>query len=174
MKKFILSLCAVFALAFTVACDMETPASADQVQKHQQEAMMKEATTQTGMPAIKNFRERKLAKLILEMRDQEGLTTYTYVQNEHTGKFKFLGESVGFAIPYATQYTSPQKIERAEHQIGYAILPQADPNGLYSPGAAEGSWVIMKDPNSDKVAPVYIEQRVLVSPFKLRSSMVED
>jgi hypothetical protein len=55
------------------------------------------------MPAIKNFRERRLLKSILEMRDQEGLTTFTYTYNEMTGQLVFFCDSIGYGIPYATQ-----------------------------------------------------------------------
>ena len=122
-----------------ISCTQPSGPSSDDIQRGQQEAILKEATAQTGMPAIKNFRERKLMKDILEMRDQDGLITYTYIENvvptiAHGrtvlhGKFTLLGESVGYAIPYATQYTNPQKSETFwEH--GAIALPQADPNGL--------------------------------------------
>jgi hypothetical protein len=148
--------------------------SSDDIQRNQQEAILKEATAQTGMPSIKNLRERKLMKDILEMRDQDGLITYTYIENlvptiAHGrtvlhGKFTLLGESVGYAIPYATQYTNPQKSETYwEH--GAIALPQADPNGLFSPVSAEGSWVLLKNPSGNGTKPVYVEPRVMVSPF---------
>ena len=47
-------------------------------------------------------------------------------------------------------------------------LPQADPNGLFSPPSAEGTWVMCKDPNSDKVEPIYSEPRIIVSTFPLK------
>jgi hypothetical protein len=48
-------------------------------------------------------------------------------------------------------------------------LPQADPNGLFSPASAEGTWVLLKDPNGKETRPVYIEPRIIVSPFKLNT-----
>ena len=83
------------------------------------------------------------------------------------GQLVYLGQTIGYPIPYATQYTSPQKIEASAHEVGYAILPQADPNALFSPTSAEGTWVLMKDPNSDKTLPVYTEPRVISSPFPI-------
>ncbi len=156
---------ALLPILLLFACENQ-PATSDDVQKAQQENLLKEASAQTGMPAIKNFRERKMAKDILELRDQEGLVTYTYLWNEFNGKKVFFCESVGYGLPYATQYTNPQKIADRS-QGGFAILPQADPNGLFSPASAEGTWVLCKDPNGKKVAPVYIEPRIIVSPFKL-------
>lgn len=172
MKKFIYAAIAILALSITVGCDIQTADSSDQVQKVQQEQMLKEAAAQTGMPSIKNFRERKMLKDILELRDQDNVITYTYIVSEMTGKLRFLGTTIGYGIPYATQYTNPQKIADSGHQYGYAILPQADPNGLFSPASAEGTWVLMKDPNSDKVQPVYVEPRIVVSRFKLPDSVV--
>jgi hypothetical protein len=142
--------------------------TSDDVQREQQEKVLMEGTASIGMPAIKNFRERKLLKEILELRDQNGLVTYTYLYSEITGKLVFLGESIGYGIPYATQFTNPQKFEYSSKGAGmHGTLPQADPNGLFSPASAEGTWVLLKDPNGKDVKPVYVEPRIVVSPFKL-------
>lgn len=138
--------------------------SSDDQQSSQQEQILWEATAQTGMPAMKNFRERKLLKDIIEMRDQYGLTTYTYLFAEVTGKLIFLGETIGYGLPYATQYTNPQK-----YITEGTTIPQADPNGLFSPQSAEGTWIIMKDPNGKETKPVYVEPRIIVSPFRLNA-----
>lgn len=164
MKKIIILL-AFSPLLMAGSCDV--PQSSDAVQAKQQESLNAEATAQTGMPAIKNFRERKLLKEILELRDQTGLLTYTYLFSEVSGKTIFLCDSIGYGIPYATQYTNPQKIAESGHSYGYAITPQADPNGLFSPESADGTWVMCKDPNGKEVRPLYIEPKIIVSPFKL-------
>ena len=162
MKTFLLSLILPASMLLS-ACD-PVPQTSDQVQRKQQERILLEGTSQVGMPAIKNFRERKMLKDILELRDQEGLTTYTYVWSDVQGKRVFLCDSVGYGIPYATQFTSPQKISDDSY---HAVVPQADPNGLFSPASAEGTWVLCKDPHGTKVAPMYVEPRIIVSPFKL-------
>ena len=164
MKKLFLVLLALLATSL-FACDEIQPTS-DQQQHDQQERLLKEGSAQTGMPAIKNFRERKLLKEILELRDQAGLTTFTYTYAENTGKRIFLCNSIGYGLPYATQYTNPSKIADS-YQSGYAILPQADPNGLFSPSSAEGTWIMCKDPKGPDVRPVYVEPRTIVSPFPL-------
>lgn len=137
----------------------------DSIQRQQQEVLLKEATAQVGMPSIKNFRERKILKDIMELRDQEALVTYTYLFSEQTGTKVFLGETIGYGIPASTQFTNPQKTVNDIHDS--AVIPQADPNGLFSPTSAEGTWVLMKDPNGKSVKPVYIEPRIIVSPFRL-------
>jgi hypothetical protein len=149
-----------------VSCDTHQ-SSSDAIQQAEQERILQEGTSAIGMPAIKNFREKRLLKDIIEMRDSETLTTYTYIVAEQTGKLVFLGESIGYGIPAATQFTNPQKISKEYSQGGFAILAQADPNGLFSPSAADGTWVILKDPKGNAIKPVYIEPRVIVSPFKL-------
>jgi hypothetical protein len=84
MKPFIaLASIAVLGVAL-VGCDYTQ--SSDEIQREEQERILKESTAQTGMPAIKNFRERKLLKQMIEMRDQEGLVTYTYTVPETTGR----------------------------------------------------------------------------------------
>jgi hypothetical protein len=166
MNKLTLLTLLGFSLAI-VGCDDQP--NSDQVQKEQQEKILKEGVMSVGMPAIKNFREKKLLKDILELRDQEGLTTYVYIVAEQTGKLIFLGYGVGYGIPYATQYTNPQKTQYAGGGAGlHVTLPQADPNGLFSPASADGTWVLMKDPHGTSVKPVYIEPRCIVSPFPLQ------
>jgi hypothetical protein len=167
MKRLLPALILVVAamlMAFAPSGCNHAPSS-DSKQQAAQERILEEGTAQTGMPNIKNFRERKLLKDILEMRDQDGLVTYTYLVNELTGKLVYLGESIGYGLPYSTQYTNPEKISVEYTQYGIT-LPQADPNGLFSPGSAEGTWVLLKGPTGD-VKPVYVEPRIIVSPFRL-------
>jgi hypothetical protein len=176
MKKIavIMGSMAILALA---ACGEYQPSS-DEVQRAEQEKLLAEGTAETGMPAIKNFRERKIMKDILEMRDQEGLITYTYFENMTPvkvpgstslgGKLTFYCVSVGYPISAAMQYTNPEKIAR-ESTYGIAVLPQADPNGMFSPSSSEGSWVMCKDPNGDDVKPFYSEPRLVTSPWKLKA-----
>ena len=163
MKALILAV--LMATSEGVGCEEEYHPSSDQIQRAQQEKILAEGTAATGMPAIKNFRERKLLRDILELRDQNGLVTFTYVWNELNGKLIFFCDSIGYGIPYATQYTNPMK-PLYYYQTGMSI-PQAEPNGLFSPSAAEGTWVMCTDPKSNKTAPVYVEPRVVVSPFPI-------
>lgn len=144
--------------------DCDSPHSSDTVQQAQQERILAEGTSAVGMPAIKNFREKRELKDIIEMRDQEGLVTYSYTFSEQTGKFYFFCNSIGYPLPYATQYTNPQKISVERTQYGITI-PQADPNGLFSPASADGTWVLCT--HGKKAAVVYVEPKVTTSPFLL-------
>jgi hypothetical protein len=143
-----------------------SPPSAEKKQQILTDQSMQEANSQIGMPAIKNFQERKLAKFIFELRDKENLKTYAYIVNHMTGKLVFIGRCIGYGLPYSVQYTNPQKIDKIYG--GSAILPQADPNGLYMPQGMSATWLLMIDPKTEKSRPVYIEPEIVVSPFKLR------
>lgn len=144
--------------------------SSDDIQSIEQERILQEGTSQIGMPAIKNFRERKLLKQVLELRDQDGLITYTYTFAEASGTLTFLCNSIGYGLPAATQFTNPQKTDRTAS--GHVVIAQADPNGLFSPASAEGTWILCLDPNDTtgkgKTLPVYSEPKLIVSPFKLQ------
>jgi hypothetical protein len=56
-------------------------------------------------------------------------------------------------------------------------VPQAEPNGLFIPEDAKGTWNLCKDPNKDpkivKPEVTYQEEDVAVFPFKLPNAMVE-
>lgn len=138
--------------------------SSDAVQRKQQESILAEGTAATGMPAIHNFRERRQLKLIYELRDQENYATFTYVWSDVQGRGVFFCHSIGFGIPYATEYTSPEKPYYTSG-AGNIAVPQADPNGLFSPASAEGTWVTCKDPSGPDIHPVYVEPRIVVVPF---------
>jgi hypothetical protein len=163
----------------TCGCSEPRKPTSDDVQRERQERVIKEGVAQVGIPSIKNFREMKMLKDIYELRDQGGLVTFVYLENlsptvviGHTslgGKITYVGEAVGYGIPAATQFTNPQKAERCALYDGHGqwvTLPQADPNGLFSPAAAEGTWIMMLDKKSGKALPQYFEPRIVVSTFK--------
>ena len=170
--KFSLAGLLAFCVLACLSAGCSDPSS-DDIQHDQQEKILQEGTSQVGMPAITNFREKRLLKTIYELRDSNNLITYTYLENEipHAvpgktalgGKLTYVGISVGYGIPAATEYTNPMQITSSSTANG--VIPQADPNGLFSPTAAEGTWVMMKDPAGD-IKPQYVEPRVYVSTYK--------
>lgn len=161
MKKLLLLL-PLLVLTLT-ACEPRTK-DAGAKQAEATRKMEAEAERQIGMPDIKNFQERKFAKMILEMRD-DAIATYTYIIDMN-GKRHFICESVGYGLPYSVQFTNPEKIAKSYHQGGFAILPQADPNGLYMPDGLSATWVLCSDGDGG-VQPVYVEPSIMVSPFKM-------
>jgi hypothetical protein len=163
MMNKIAIVCAALALA---GCQEVKP-TADRLQRDQQEQLSMQGAMTVGMPAVTRFAEKRMMKDIIEMRDQMH-PTYTYLVGEMNGTIgEKVCDSLGYGLSGATQYTNPQKIEWRNGQGGYAsaVIPQADPNGLFSPAATDGTWVMCRVPGSDKVMPQYIEPRVIVLTF---------
>lgn len=140
--------------------------SADTVLKKQTEKAMKEMNSQVGMPAIVNFQERKLAKMIFELRDKTDLVCYAYIKSDYQGKLTFIGKCIGFGLPYSVQYTSPMAYKKVLSAT-WSSMPQADPNGLYMPPGLSATWLMMINPKTGEANPVYIECEIVVSPFPL-------
>ena len=161
MKRLIL--CAMCCVML-VGCVENVP-NADKRQAVETKKRLLEADKQIGMPDIVNFTERRLARDILELRDQESLSTYTYLVSLE-GKLVFLGESIGYGLPYSVQFTNPEVTVR-HYQGAYGTLPQADPNGLFMPDGLSATWILLKDPNTGEARPTYVEPSIVVSPFKL-------
>jgi hypothetical protein len=160
MKKILFAM--VCAVGLLTACG---PAprqyTSQEIENKKQEELSKQAITTVGMPAVVNFAEKRMMKDIIELRDKMQ-PTYTYLVGTNNQLTK-LCDSLGYGLPYATQYTNPQK----EADYSHAVIANADPNGLYSPSNAEGTWVLCLDPKSKKAMPMYIEPRVIVSPYAL-------
>ena len=171
MKKLLYLFCMLFGMTLMISnssCE-STDDSSNKLLSGQQEAIMQEANRQVGMANIVNFQERKLMKQILELRDQENLVCYAYIVAEMNGKLIYLGKCIGYGLPYATQYTNPEKYvddPNGSYEVGSVVIPQADPNGLFMPTSAEGTWIMLLD-SLNTPRPVYIEPKVIVSPFKL-------
>ncbi len=161
MRRFLL---AIPLILFAVGCGNITP-TADQTTQNNQEQMQSEAMRQVGLPGITNFTEMKLVKHLYELRDSE-ITTYSYIPDMN-GKLWHLCDSVGFGLPYSVQFSNPEKQVTSMGQ-GYITMPQAEPNGLFMPASAEGTWV-MCGTKKDGTHPIYVEPRVIVSPIKLRA-----
>ena len=115
-------------------------------------------------PAITNFAEKRMFKDILELRDQMK-PTYTYIIDMN-GKPHKICDSLGYGLPYATQYTNPMRVSGGG-SAGYVAIPQADPNGLYSPSSADGTWVMCLNPKTKKAEPQYIEPRIITTTYPL-------
>jgi hypothetical protein len=159
--KYIIALCIAAGLT---ACGKTPDENASQIERRKQGEMTLRGIEAVGMPAIVNFAEKRMMKDILELRDRNVATT-TYIV-DMSGKMHKVCDSVGFGLPYATQYTNPQMPQQPFGGNTY-VLPQADPNGLYSPASADGTWVQCVDPKTKKATVVYIEPRIIVSPFPL-------
>jgi hypothetical protein len=145
------------------ACDPQ-PQNASQIERKKQEELTLRGVESVGMPAVVNFAEKRMMKDIIELRDQMQ-PTYTYIIDMN-GKPHKICDSLGYGLPYATQYTNPQMPQQPFGGNTY-VLPQADPNGLYSPSSADGTWVMCLNPKTKKAEPQYIEPRIITTTFPL-------
>lgn len=145
----------VLAPLVLAACN----STADRKDQEAQEKLQEEGRKQSGLPAITNFTEKKMMREIYELRDSQ-IRTWTYLVDMN-GKKHLLCESVGYGIPYAAQYSNPQK----EMVNSHNTIAQAEPNGLFMPASAEGTWIMAMTDKGPK--PMYVEERVIVSPIRI-------
>ena len=166
MKKFlIIPMVAVAITLMGAGCGV-TAKDSNELMADKTEKQMKEMNAQVGMPAIVNFQEKKLAKQIFELRDREDLITYVYIVNWQGG-LVYIGQAIGFGLPYSTQYTNPEKvIDPCKASFCPMTIPQADPNGLFMPEGLSATWIMMLD-DKGIPHPVYMEPQIIVSPVKL-------
>ena len=162
MKYFMLFGCLILSVIFIFSGCNE---GQNQKEREATEKMMAEMQAQVGMPAITNFQEKKWAKMIFELRDKDNLITYAYITNMQ-GELVYLGQCIGYGLPYSVQYTAPESYQKV-FSASWERLPQADPNGLYMPDGLSATWLMMLDPKTKEVRPVYVEPEIIVSPFKL-------
>lgn len=153
-------------LFFLVGCGPYD--SGDREQSNQQQALTNQAGQQIGMPGLTNFTEKKIMRRLYELRDKN-VSTYTYMVDMQ-GKLHHVCDSMGYGLPYSTQFSNPERPAQTyeTHEQGNIALPQAEPNGLYMPASAEGTWVICASTKGE-FTPMYIEPRVIVSPFRLNA-----
>lgn len=175
MKKMMLAMMCATLIALT-GCGQKQEDTADGKIQKQQEASMLEMTRQTGLPAIKNFQEKKMLKMLYELRDREDLVCYVYLVNQLNGEVgQLLGKCIGYGLPASTQYSNPTKEEFKAFGNNAAVRtwkmyqkPQAEPNGLFMPEGLSATWLMMIDPETNEPRPVYVEPLIIVSPFPLR------
>lgn len=162
MKKKLLALGSCLLLLTAAKCTDD----ADNKASEAQQQSLSEAQAEVGMPAITNFQEKRMLKQIYEMRDQT-IATHAYVMNSMRGCLVYLGQAVGYGMPYSAQYSSPEKVVYSGGD--YRTMPQAEPNGVFMPSSAQGTWINLLNPETKKPEVIYVEPDVIVSPFKLTS-----
>lgn len=159
--------CMVLIACGLAACDPVAPTST-QLDQRATEQLANQAAVQVGWPGITNFTEKRALKMLYELRDSANLVTYSYYLDLNGRRHKLCPTtSVGYGIPYATQFTNPQRA--AVYSVHPYVIAQPEPNGLFMPPSAEGTWIMCLAPDGKEIKPVYVEPRVIVSPFELTS-----
>lgn len=163
MKKTLIALALLAATAASAGWLDPDPSSRDA--NKQQERALLEAHRAVGMPALRNFREKRLLKMLYELRDQDGLRTYTYLVAQQTGKVVKLCDSMGYPLSDATGYTSPDLVVR-DNGTAFGSVTQAEPNALFTPDSSNGYWVMCL--GSDKATPAFVTGDLVVTSYPLQ------
>ena len=166
IRKVCTLLLVVFAFAIMGSQGSCTTADANSVQAKEMERTAMEAEQRVGPVGITNYTERRFMKTILELRDTE-VSTYSYYM-DFTGKLHYLCPSIGYGLPYSTQYTNPEV--KVYGSSGNISLPQLDPYGMYNASGVAATWIICTTGKPGEVEVVYWEPDLIVSPFKLSAA----
>lgn len=184
-KKFVaIILVCIMAVTCFAGCHRETTSSRENAYTRN---LMEQATNTVGYPEITNFFERAQLKEIYELRDDPNLICYWYTKNDMTGKWIYQGQCIGYGIPYGTSITQTDTVQRAalpalsmtgedkRHNEYYTeILPQAEPNGLYTNGlSTSATWILTTDADGN-IAPTYVESEITVVQVKIDARLCED
>lgn len=164
MKKTLLAL-ALLAATTAASAQWWGEASSTTAASDQQERMLKEAHKSIGLPAVRNFREKRLLKMLYELRDQDGLRTFTYLVAQQTGKVVKLCDSMGYPLSDATGFTSPDRVVR-DNGTAFGTITQAEPNALFTPDSSNGYWVMCL--GSDKATPAFVTGDLVVTSYPLQ------
>lgn len=157
------------ALAILPLCGCNEDNVADKREREATARLTDQASTLVGMPGITRFTEKRNLRMLYELRDNPKLATIAYI-TDMNGKLHKVCDAIGYGFPYATQYTNPQRdMYYNSNGSGHWLMPQPEPNGLFMPNSADGTWIMCLNPeNKDVMQPVYVEPHVIVSPFPLK------
>ena len=63
--------------------------------------------------------------------------------------------------------------DKGRNEYFTEVLPQADPNGLYSSASTSATWILATD-ESGEIKPTYVESEITVSQVKVAARLCED
>lgn len=169
MKKFFITTTAVVAAAFALsACEpVTTKPNADAQQQRQTTQMVTQAANAVGMPSITEFFEKRMVRMLYEIRDNPEFTTYSYIVTMDGTLVPVCADnpSIGYGINASIQYSNPMRVyhDSGVNGITATFIPQPEPNALFMPEGLAATYVMCSI--EGEIKPVYVEPEVLVSPF---------
>lgn len=173
MKKIIgLMLVLVMVCGLMVGCEETSDTTSEESAYTEQ--IKQQSLDIVGLPDVSNFFEMAQLKEIYEMRDNPKLICYWYTKNEYSGKWIYQGTCIGYGIPYGASITNPEQTNRSYSQGGFEILPQAEPNGLYTNTVtSSATWILTTDKDGN-IKPTYVESEITVVQVKMDARLCED
>ena len=186
MKKKLLAVGVIGVLMASMLAGCGQRETASSKENSYTQDLMEQSSSIVGYPDVTNFFEKAQLKEIYELRDDPNLICYWYTKNDMTGKWIYQGTCIGYGIPYTTQFTQPDTMQRAalpvldingndkgRNEYYTEVLPQADPNGLYSSASTSATWILTTDKDGN-IKPTYVESEITVSQTKIDVRLCED
>ncbi len=163
MKKVIFALS---VLALLAAGCVPAKSSYD-IEQQQQEVANQEIVRNQPPPNLGGYSfERHIVTEVYKARN-DTISTYTYIMLQMTGQIVEICPSIGYPIPYSTQITSPERIERVIAGE-YVVISNPEPNGLYPPDNAAATIVNCVNPDGS-LTPTYWEDNVFALPYRIKA-----
>jgi len=149
----------VFVVLFTLsACT----ATADTRERDEVQTQQELYRTTQPIPYFEWSLQRHLM-IELYKNQNQAVATWSYVWDQLRGKVSWQCASVGYPIPGGTQLTNPEQLAYSKD----AVIPQAEPNGLFSPTTSSGTYVMCVNEDGT-VSPVYLEELVRTFPYPMQ------
>lgn len=175
MKKILYAVTALFMTASAALAWGENRENSDVEVMRKMDRLLAEGNRQVPLPGITNFFEKRMVKMLYELRDNPEYRTYTYIVTMN-GTFIKMCDSIGMGINASIQFSNPVRptdlTETAKRDFaGYQLdqAPQAEPNGLFMPEGLSATYAMCLNPADGELAPIYVEPNMVVSPFPYKA-----
>ena len=165
MMKYVLA-AMLFAIPAAAFWGSQTQSS-DKATARTSEQAIQQIDQMVGFPSIVNGFEKRMVRMLYELRDNPEFKTITYITT-YEGRLIKICDSIGFGINASIQFSNPQKVYQESGMSGRAatFIPQAEPNGLFMPEGLSATYVMCMF--GDEMKPVYLEPEIIVSPVALQ------
>ena len=176
MKKFFAAILAIAIATPALAGWFDPPKKSSDAQMAQKaESQMKQIDQMVGFPSVVNGFEKRMVRMLYELRDDPNYRTTTYIVTM-TGKYIKVCDSLGYGINASIQFSNPEKVVASStfSDGTWFSTPQAEPNGLFMPEGLAATYVMCLvpggDPKNPEIKAVYLEPEIVVSPFPLTNN----
>jgi hypothetical protein len=156
MKKYVL----VALALFLVACSGMS--ESQRLERDATERNQKTINIAQPVPSFDYSQQRDILIQIYKISN-EARNTWSVPVSDYGQPVGDVCPSIGFPIPGGTQLTNPMQVVNP-YSGEYVVVPQAEPNGLYSDPNTNSTWILCVDPDGT-VAPVYSEHKVMTYPW---------
>lgn len=174
MKNRTLVCCIVLTLAvmpFVTGCGEDTSSKGEIMMSQQVDRQQQHYANTQPIPWFDWSLERYLMIQLYTARNN-AVATWSYQWNSYLGLSTWDCASIGYPIPGGTQLDNPWRVQNSgssgisDNYWGVAI-GQAEPNGLFPPATANGTYVMCLNPDGT-IGPVYEEDYMKAFPYPMQ------